>query len=149
MNDPIKKTITVPLSARGAFDLFTTEMDTWWPKASHSVKGPKSILTFPKHKGEPIIETGEDGEEAIWGRLIAYDPGKYLAFSWHPGRDESEATVVAITFTQTSTGTRCDLTHGGFEILGPSADAVSISYLRGWDLVLGCYAGAAKQPAFA
>ena len=149
MNDPIKKTLTVPLSAREAFDLFTADIDTWWPKASHSVKGEKSKLTFPKHKGDPIIETGEDGEVTVWGRLIAYDPGKYLAFTWYPGRSESEATVVEVTFTQTEAGTRCDLTHGGFDILGPTADAVSSSYLRGWDLVLGCYASVARVPVFA
>lgn len=149
MKDPIKKTVTVPLSAREAFDLFTQDIDMWWPKASHAVKGPKATLRFSKHKGEPITETGEDGEIVVWGKLIAYDPGVYLAFSWFPGRDESEATVVEVTFAQTEAGTRCDLTHGGFDILGPTADAVSTSYLRGWDLVLGCYAGAVKVPAMA
>ena len=143
MKDPIKKSLTVPLSAREAFDLFTADIDRWWPKVSHSVKGPKSKLKFPTHKGEPITETGEDGEVAIWGRLIAYDRGRYLAFSWFPGRDEDAATVVEVTFTQTEAGTRCDLTHGGFDILGPTADAVSTSYLHGWRLVLGSFASAA------
>jgi uncharacterized protein YndB with AHSA1/START domain len=149
MNDPINKTLTVPLNAADAFALFTDQIDTWWPKTSHSVKGAKSSLTFPTHKDGEIIETGDDGEIAIWGKLIAYDPGKYLAFSWHPGRSEQEATIVTVTFTETAEGTLCELIHGGFDILGDTADAVSTSYLRGWDMVLGCYAGAAKMPAFA
>ena len=78
--------------------------------------------------------------------MIAYDPGKYLAFSWHPGRGPEEATMVTVSFTQTKDGTRCDLTHGGFEILGDTADAVSTSYLHGWVMVLGCYASAVKTP---
>ena len=149
MNDPINKTLTVPLKAMDAFELFTRDIDTWWPKASHSVSGAKSKLSFPTHKDGEIIEEGEDGETSVWGKLIAYDPGKYLAFSWFPGRSESEATVVTVTFTQTADGTVCELTHGGFDILGDTADAVSTSYLHGWDMVLGCYASAAKTPVMA
>ena len=78
MNDPIRKTLTVPLNPSEAFTLFTKDMDTWWPKASHSVKGPKAKLAFPDHKDGDIVETGEDGEIAIWGTIIAYDPGNTL-----------------------------------------------------------------------
>ena len=144
MNDPIKKSLTVPLSAEAAFNLFTADIDKWWPKASHSVKGAKSTLRFPKHKDDEIIETGEDGTTAIWGKIIAYDPGAYVAFTWHPGRPATEATVVTMTFTTTADGTLCELTHGGFDILGETADAVSTSYLNGWEMVLGCYKSAAK-----
>lgn len=149
MNDPINKSLEVPLTPAEAFALFTDNLDIWWPKGTHSVTGAKAKLTFPTHKDGEIIEESEDGEVAVWGKLIAYDPGKYLAFSWHPGRTAKEATIVIVTFTQTTEGTRCDLTHGGFDILGDTADAVSTSYLHGWDMVLGCYASAAKAPVMA
>lgn len=144
MNDPINKSLIVPLTPTEAFALFTDDIDTWWPKGTHSVSGEKAKLKFPNHKGGEITETDENGVITIWGRLIAYDPSKYLAFSWYPGRTEKEATVVTVTFTQTQDGTRCDLTHGGFDILGDTADAVSTSYLHGWNMVLGCYAVASK-----
>lgn len=149
MNDPINKTLTVPLTAIEAFALFTQNIDTWWPKASHSVSGAKAKIRFPAHKDEEITEEAANGDISVWGKLIAYEPGQYLAFTWHPGRSEKEATVVTVTFTQTEAGTRCDLTHGGFDILGDTADAVSTSYLYGWDIVLGCYASAAKVPVIA
>ncbi|MFT7147123.1 MAG: hypothetical protein ACJASZ_002005, partial [Yoonia sp.] len=66
MNDPITKSLTVPLSASDAFKLFTDNIDTLWPKESHSVKGATSTLRFPKD--EYIIETGEDGTTAVWGK---------------------------------------------------------------------------------
>lgn len=144
MNDPINKTLEVPLTPAEAFAVFTEDMDVWWPKETFSVSGAKAKVTFPSRKDGEIIETGEDGAVTVWGKLIAYDPGQYLAFTWHPGRSAEEATVVTVTFTQTTEGTRCDLTHGGFDILGDTADAVSTSYLHGWDMVLGCYASAAK-----
>ncbi|MEL6838023.1 MAG: SRPBCC family protein [Pseudomonadota bacterium] len=149
MNDPIKKTLTVPLNPADAFALFTSNMDTWWPKDPFSVTGADSTVTFPDHKGGDIVETGADGSTNIWGTLIAYDPGEYLSFTWHPGRGPDEATVVTVAFTETEQGTRCDLTHGGFDILGDTADAVSNSYLKGWDLVLGCFASAVNAPVTA
>ncbi|MEL7180734.1 MAG: SRPBCC domain-containing protein [Pseudomonadota bacterium] len=147
MHDPIEKTLTVPLTPAEAFTLFTTDMDAWWPKDPFSVTGAKAKVTFPDHKDGEIVEEGADGTRNIWGKLIAYEPNAYLAFTWHPGRTDKEATVVTVIFTQTETGTKCDLTHGGFDILGDTADAVSTSYLHGWDLVLGCYTKAAKAPA--
>ncbi|MEO1641509.1 MAG: SRPBCC domain-containing protein [Pseudomonadota bacterium] len=147
MKMPIEKKLTVPLSAAEAFALFTTEMDLWWPKETHSVKGAKSKVTFPTHKDGEILEEGPDGSRNVWGKLIAYDPREYLAFTWHPGRGEEEATVVTVAFTQKEDGTLCELTHGGFSILGDTADAVSTSYLKGWDMVLGCFASAVKTPA--
>ena len=147
MKTPIEKTQTVPLTPSDAFALFTENMDTWWPKDPFSVTGATSTVTFPNHNGGDIIETGADGSTNIWGTISAYDPGTFLAFSWHPGRGPEEATMVTVSFTETADGTRCDLTHGGFEILGETADAVSASYLSGWDLVLGRYVAAVKAPA--
>jgi uncharacterized protein YndB with AHSA1/START domain len=149
MNDPINKSLTVPLDTEAAFALFTDEIDTWWPKESHSVKGAASKITFPDHKGGNIIETAADGSANIWGTIIAYDPATYLAFTWHPGRPDTEATTVTVKFTAVDGGTLCELAHGGFDILGETADAVSTSYLRGWDMVLGCFAIAAKTPVMA
>lgn len=147
MKTLIEKSVDVPLSPDAAFALFTDEIDVWWPGAKFSVsarkqKKPRKI-SFEDHKDGLITETDDGGHTHIWGRIIAYDPGKYLAFSWFPGESEDKATVVTVTFTPTANGTRCDLTHGGFEILGPTADAVSTSYLTGWDLVLGCFVTAA------
>ncbi len=149
MHDPINKSLVVPLTPTEAFTLFTDNMDTWWPTETHSVFGEKAKITFPGHKDGDIIEKSEEGATDIWGTLIAYDPGVFLSFTWHPGRPASEATVVTVTFTETKDGTRCDLAHGGFDILGDTADAVSTSYLTGWDMVLGCYASAAMTPVLA
>ena len=136
---PIEKRLSVPLPPTEAYDLFTREIDSWWPKASHSVKGEKSRLWFGSHKGDRIVEVTEDGSEIVWGTILAADPGRFLAFTWHPGKPASEATTVKVAFTGTEAGTRVELTHGGFEVLGPTAEAVSTSYLKGWDLVLGCF----------
>ena len=150
MITPIQKSVTVPLDPHEAFALFTQEIATWWPGDRHSLsardgKTPKDIR-FGTHKGDAIREILEDGSEEIWGRILAYDPGRYLAFTWFPGGSEDNASIVTVTFEETEDGTRCDLNCGGFTILGAVTDAVSTSYLKGWQLVLGCYASAATCP---
>ena len=137
MNDPIHKSVTVPLSPDEAFALFTDGIDSWWPGITHSVSAkdgntPRNIRIEP-HKGGKI----------------AYDPDAYLSFTWHPGKTEAEATVVSVSFKSTKDGTKVDLTHGGFDILGPLADAVSTSYVTGWEMVLGCYAGTVRHRVLA
>ena len=146
---PIQKTTQVPLSPQEAFDLFIAGLDDWWPKDSHAPLGPDARLIVEQRKNGTITEVGPDGTKNLWGRIIAWDPGHYLAFTWFPEDDEDKATVVAVSFIKTSDGTRLELTHGDFEILGDTADAVSQSYLIGWDLVLGTYCFAANRQTVA
>jgi len=151
MNDPIHKIIDVPLTPEEAFALFTDDIDSWWPGATHSVSAgdgdtPHNIRIEP-HKGGKIIETTKNGEEFIWGEIIAYNPGAFVSFTWHPGKPETAATVVAVSFKESKDGTQCDLTHGGFDILGPLADAVSTSYMTVWGLALGCYCSVVRVKA--
>ena len=148
MNDPIHKTVDVPLTPTEAFTLFTDGIDNWWPGVTHSVsahdgKTPRKV-SFDTFKGGKITEITHSGERCIWGEIIAYSPGKFLSFTWHPGKTQAEATVVTVSFRETNDGTQCDLTHGGFDILGPTADAVSTIYITGWDIVLGCFCRAVK-----
>ncbi|WP_106744718.1 SRPBCC domain-containing protein [Yoonia maritima] len=146
MNDPIHKTVDVPLTPDDAFALFTDGINSWWPGATYSVSANKGSrprdIRVETHKGGRIIETTKNGAECIWGEIIAYDPGRFLSFTWHPGHPATKATVVTVSFKATRTGTQCDLTHGGFDILGPIADAVSTSYLTAWHTVLGCFCSA-------
>lgn len=141
---PIHKTTQVPLSPEEAFDLFIAGLDSWWPKDSHAPLGPDATLVVEPRNGGTIMEIGPDGTRNLWGRIFAWDPGRYLAFTWCPEDAEDKATVVAVSFHATGDGTRLDLTHGDFDVLGDTADAVSTSYLIGWDLVLGSYCFAAQ-----
>lgn len=138
----LQKSVTVPLSADAAFDLFARDMARWWP-AKHSQSGKPVRIEVEPHKGGQITEIAPDGTRILWGTIIGWEPGKHVSFTWHPGedtdKDKDKATIIAIAFTQTPDGTRVDLTQGGFEVLGDLADAVSTTYLRGWALVLGCY----------
>lgn len=153
MTNPIRKSVTVPLDRQSAFDLFTKGIDLWWPKDSHSLaasdgRGDEARVRVEPRSGGHVIETLPDGSQANWATITDWNPGERLAMRWYVGRDETEATEIDIRFTQTEAGTRVDLTHGGFDALGPEAETMCANYTRGWDHVLGrCYAGHCKVAA--
>lgn len=127
----VEKTTHVPLDPAAAFQLFTHGMQTWWP-------GAHGKLAMEARKGGKISDNGK-----VIGTIIAFDPAGFLAFTWAP--DGTDETIVTVAFTATPDGCRVDLTHGSEAILGDVTDAVSTSYLRGFDLVLGSYCTCANR----
>ncbi|QBX99360.1 hypothetical protein E2K80_00295 [Rhodophyticola sp. CCM32] len=152
MTDPIQKTVHVPLSPDQAFDLFTEDMASWWPLDSHSLSAGDGTtardVTVEPGKGGKIIETRPDGQTAPWATVTEWAPGARLALDWYVGRDPSEATQITVTFTAEGSGTRVDLTHGGFEVLASAASGIMAGYQTGWDHVFGaCYRNACQSRA--
>lgn len=148
--NPIRKTITVPLSPEDAFRLFTERMGEWWPLDTHSLSAgegalPRDVTVEPREGGQ-ILETRPDGTTAPWGRITEWRPGARFGVAWHVGREEEEATDLLVVFASEGTGTRVELTHGGFERLGDAATALVANYRTGWDHVLvTCYGRACAK----
>ena len=139
---PITKRISVPLPPEQAFRLFTSDMTSWWPLESHSVfQGDASRVEFPEQAGRPITEYASDGRSAVWGTVIEVDPPSGVRFTWHPGRGPETAQEVEVTFTADGDGTRVELTHTGWDVLGEKAEETRSGYDSGWGLVLGRYTG--------
>ncbi len=141
--EPVRKSVTVPLRPDAAFRLFTEGMGGWWPGGTHSVSAgrgekPRGIVVTPG-KGGHITEETHDGRRARWATITAYEPGARLAFDWHVGQGEEEATQVEVTFTPVDLGTRVDLVHDGFAARRGEAMAARDSYRAGWEIVLGRY----------
>ena len=137
MTDPIHKTLNVPLSPKEAFALFTENLADWWPTESHSLSAgdgeiPKDVTVDPREGGY-ITETKHDGEKGRWGTITEWNPGQSFGVSWYVGRSEDQSTDLSVVFIPTDTGTRVELTHGGFERLQETA--MHQQYQTGWDLV--------------
>jgi hypothetical protein len=71
----VKKSITVNASAARAFDVFTKDMTSWWPLATHHIAkvDAKEAVIEPFVKGR-WFERGVDGTECEWGTVLAWDP---------------------------------------------------------------------------
>jgi uncharacterized protein YndB with AHSA1/START domain len=138
---PIRKTVTVKATPEQAFRRFTAEMAAWWPLRSHSVGEAESeSVAMEGRVGGRIVERIRGGRESCWGTVTAWDPPSLVAFTWHPGRDESTAQDVEVRFSGVSEGTRVELSHRGFERLGREARMARRGYPIGWAYVLGLYA---------
>jgi uncharacterized protein YndB with AHSA1/START domain len=99
--EPVRKSVTVPAAPRRAFELFTAHMHQWWPLPTHSVGAEHAVgIVFGAGAGAAIVETMADGTTAVWGTVTRWEPPHRVAFTWHPGAAEAEATRVEVTFTQ-------------------------------------------------
>ena len=142
--EPVRKTVEVGCTVAKAFRLFTDEIDSWWPLATHSVgQSDAQACFFEGREGGRIYESGGDGSIHLWGTVTAWDPPARVVFSWHPGRDASTAQEVELSFSECAGGTRVDLEHRGWEILGEKAESTRNAYESGWVGVLDSFVGRA------
>src|SRR5207344_1213185 len=79
-------------------------------------------ITFEKRVGGRVLERMSDGTEAPWGTILHWEPPTRLVMTWKPNLVDSPHTVVELVFTDLGDdGTRIDLEHRGWELLGAEA----------------------------
>ncbi|HEX7168566.1 MAG TPA: SRPBCC family protein [Acidimicrobiales bacterium] len=131
---PVRKEVVVDGAPDEAFELFTAGVGKWWPTATHSLFGEASRAQIEPRVGGRFYEIGPDGDEAVWGSVVAWDPPQRFATTWHVGREPSDAQTVEVSFADAGDGrTRVVLVHSGWT----AADAdMRSNYDTGWDAVL-------------
>jgi uncharacterized protein YndB with AHSA1/START domain len=142
----IRKSVTVRVPVETAFRTFTAELGSWWPLASKSVgmDDAETVIIEPGVGGR-VYERSKDGEEHLWGDVLAWEPPVRFAFSWHPGRAPETAQEVDVRFTSVEDGTGVDLEHRGWETLvGPDGE-VPGHFDSGWDEALASYVALAER----
>lgn len=138
---PIRKSVEVPLSPDEAFTLFTEKMDTWWPLADKGVSvsrglPPSKRLRVEPREGGQVVEELANGEDAPWGTILTWEPGRRFRMTWQPGKAADMPTEVEVTFAVAGNGCRVDLTHGGFDAYAGVAE-VKAMYSDGWEVLVG------------
>ncbi len=137
----VRRSVTVNVPPERAFEVFTREIEAWWPIETHSIADGTPV--FEPGEGGRLYETA-GGEEHLWARVLAWDPPHRLVLEWKVNPDAAAATDVEVTFTSEGDGTRVDLVHSGFERLREKAQEGFAGYDEGWAAVLARYAGHAK-----
>jgi len=139
--EPVRKSVEVGCTADEAFRLFTEDIDSWWPLATHSIGEADAVSCyFEGREGGRIYELHGDGSAHLWGTVTAWQPPERVVFTWHPGRDASTAQEVELRFGEVPGGTRVELEHRGWESLGEMALRTRTGYETGWVPVLERYA---------
>lgn len=137
--DPVvRKSVTVPLSQKAAFRLFTDGIGSWWPGVTHSVAETSAVeVVMDGGVGGRIYEHTPEGTE-VWGTITAWDPPGSFSTTWHPGHDAALATQLTIRFVaEGPNATRVELDHRGWDVHGDTAADRVAGYDTGWDTVLG------------
>ena len=134
---PIRRQVLVPAGPQAAFEVFTQQIGSWWPVARHSVYGEKSSTAFADGR---LVETGPDGDEALWGTVLEWEPPRLLRMTWHPGYSDERASEIEVSFAPVADAlTLVTVTHSDWERFSDPR-AARDEYRNGWPAVLGRYA---------
>ncbi|HLY54417.1 MAG TPA: SRPBCC family protein [Stellaceae bacterium] len=144
---PVRKSITVKAAPARAFDAFTREIAAWWPRTHHVGKADMRSATIEPRQGGRWYETGEDGSESDWGKVLVWDPPGRVVLSWDLDaqfqRNPNRSSEVEIRFLAEGAGTRVELEHSNLERLGGEDGAIlrqRVDAPNGWGAILAQYA---------
>lgn len=142
--------VEVPCDHGTAFDIFTGDIGTWWKRGTcywNDSARAVELRLEPHVGGRPLeVYDAGTGEGFEIGRVLVWQPGKRLVFTWRQGNwAASEFTEVEARFEAAGSGTRVTVDPGGWDRV-PSADrGMTDGYSHGWQELLGFYAQAAEE----
>ncbi len=145
----VRRTITVAASQQRAFEVFTAQFGSWWPKDYHIGEAAMADFVMEPRVDGRWYEIGVDGKQCDTGRLTAYEPPERVVLAWQLNErwqydpDPAHASEVEVRFiAEGPTVTRVELEHRGFDRHGAGADGVraGIDAPTGWTYVLELFA---------
>jgi uncharacterized protein YndB with AHSA1/START domain len=150
---PVKKSITVTASVEHAFEVFTAEFDSWWPRGHHIGKAPLKKAIIQGRVGGRVYSEQVDGTECDWGKVLVWEPPRRLVWAWQidakwqyePKLEKS--SEVEVRFSPEADGsTRVDLEHRYFARHGDGADTIrtAVESEMGWGDLLKLFAAKAE-----
>ncbi|HEX4491413.1 MAG TPA: SRPBCC family protein [Acidimicrobiia bacterium] len=144
----VSKSIVVQAPIERAFRVFTEDFDSWWPRTHHIATAEMAKALLEPRVGGRWYEQGVDGSECDWGRVLAWDPPRHVAFSWHLNgafqyeADPSHASRVDVRFTDEGDGaTRVELIHSELDRHGDGWTDLrdGVSGQGGWPELMSRY----------
>jgi PhnB protein len=137
----ITRTVTVRLDPAAAFDVFTSEIDTWYPRGPYSFNYPDrtvGIVIEPRVGGR-WLEVWREGEGFEVGRVLAWEPGRRLLVSYRNRYlPDDPLTEIEVRFDPVPDGTLVTLEHRGWERL--PADRLREWAGRAWKGLIAAFA---------
>lgn len=141
--DAVRHTILVPAPPAVAFQVFTAQIGRWWPRGHSRSGDPATSVALEGWVGGRLFERTPAGAEHEWGRVIAWEPPRHLAYHWYLGSGDELPSRVDVFFADAGDGrTRVAVEHRGPELLGELWARNSPIYDRSWQTVLAAYGAA-------
>ena len=143
----VRHEVVIGLSQEAAFWTFT-DLDRIKPREHNMLAVPIERTVLEQHVGGDVYDRGVDGTVCRWGRVLAFDPPRRLAFTWDIGPDWQVASDLArtseveVTFeAEGEHRTRVTLVHRGIERHGDGWETMQagVDAPDGWPLYLARY----------
>ncbi len=141
----IRKSITVRASQARAFQVFTSAMDSWWPRSHHIGSSPMKRVVLEGRVDGKVYSEQEDGTTCPWGTVLAWDPPHSYTMAWqvtpkwHYEPDLARCSEVEVQFTPQPDGqTLVVLEHRHFERHGEGWETMApqVDSPGGWNTLL-------------
>jgi len=145
---PVRKIIIVNVPIEDAFEIFTEEIDTWWPRTHHIGKSPMRRIIVEGFAGGRCYTEQDDGTECDWARVLEWQPPTRLVLAWQVTHewgyqpDLSKSSEVEVLFRKLhGEATRVDLEHRCFDRHGAGAESMraSVDAPNGWTTILSLF----------
>ena len=129
-----------------AFEIFTGQMERWWPQGRTIGANPHVALVIEPREGGRWYERDAAGNECTWGKVLAWEPPSRLLLGWQINTqwayDPEFLTELEVTFTPTAGGgTLVRLEHRDLERFGADAARHAEMLRGGWPGYLREFAG--------
>jgi uncharacterized protein YndB with AHSA1/START domain len=130
--EPLRVSVPIACPPEAAFRVFTESTGAWWPPGHTATGEPGSRIAIEAFVGGRFFERTAAGDEIEWGRILAWEPPRRLAYTWHLRADRADATEVWITFVPHGDGCRLEIEQRGWERLARGPERRERNR-RGWD----------------
>ena len=110
--------LRVPAVPSRAFAAFTNEISLWWQPDRLFPLTPRGDgrLAFEPGVNGRLLTTLPDGEVFEIGRILLWDPGARLVFTWRPASfTPDQATEVEVRFEAVGDETRVSIEHRAWD----------------------------------
>lgn len=139
----IKKELVVEASQQTAFDVFTKNIDQWWPKTHHIGSTPLKESVLETKPGGRWYSIHEDGSEVNVGKILTWDPYGRLVLAWQVTGDfkydpELICEVEVNFIAEGPKTTRVKLEHRDLEKLIGGAKVIA-DMDNGWGYIMNLY----------
>jgi hypothetical protein len=150
----VRRSITVKTTQKRAFEIFTADFDSWWPRSHHIGKSPMKRALIEGRVGGRCYSEQADGTDCPWGEVTLWEPPKRFVMAWNINldwqyeSDPAKSSEVEVRFTPELGGsTRVDLEHRNFERLGTDWEKMrdGVSAVGGWGSLLELFAAQADR----
>lgn len=145
--EAIRREVVVEVAQTTAFEIFATDITSWWPPAHHIGSTPIEEIVIEPRVGGRWYTRHQDGTETDTGLVTAWEPPGRLALTWQIGADwrfhPELVTSVEVRFVPEGRDrTRVVLEHSGLHAFGDAGAAMRETFESdgAWTSTLAAYA---------